>query len=152
MPTETLTKFGYPENLLAEYEHWAVLLRPKQVTAGSLVLACTDAIEKVPDLSIEAFAELKTVTTDLEAALRSAFAFDKINYLLLMMVDRYVHFHVIPRYESDRVWSGVVFKDAGWPKHPALDQCASLNASEFADLRRFLRSRWPRPETRPSTP
>ena len=42
MPHDTLLKFNYPQTLLREYQHWAVLLRPKQVTVGSLVLICTD--------------------------------------------------------------------------------------------------------------
>ena len=35
----TMQKFGYPDTLIAEYDHWVVLLRPSQVTLGSLVLA-----------------------------------------------------------------------------------------------------------------
>ncbi len=36
---ETIQRFGYPATLVAEYEHWLVLLRPAQATLGSLVLA-----------------------------------------------------------------------------------------------------------------
>ena len=39
MANETMRKFGYPETLIREYDHWVVLLRPAQVTLGSLVLA-----------------------------------------------------------------------------------------------------------------
>ena len=39
MTNETMLKFGYPGSLIREYEHWAVMLRPAQVTLGSLVLA-----------------------------------------------------------------------------------------------------------------
>ena len=35
----TLRKFGYPATLLRELDHWVTLLRPEQVTLGSLVLA-----------------------------------------------------------------------------------------------------------------
>ena len=35
----TIEKFGYPATLVREFEHWVVLLRPAQVTLGSLVLA-----------------------------------------------------------------------------------------------------------------
>ena len=35
----TIEKFGYPATLLKELDHWLVLLRPAQVTLGSLVLA-----------------------------------------------------------------------------------------------------------------
>ena len=32
-------KFGHPDSLLRDFDHWVVLLRPGQVTLGSLVLA-----------------------------------------------------------------------------------------------------------------
>ena len=34
----TIVKFGYPASLVHELEHWVILLRPAQVTLGSLVL------------------------------------------------------------------------------------------------------------------
>src|ERR687898_3017948 len=74
MPHDTLLKFNYPQTLLREYQHWAVLLRPKQVTVGSLVLICTEEATRVSDVSPGAFAELKTVTTDLETTLQKSFA------------------------------------------------------------------------------
>ena len=39
MINETMRKFGYPQTLIREYDHWVVLLRPAQVTLGSLILA-----------------------------------------------------------------------------------------------------------------
>ena len=38
---DTIVKFGYPWTLLAEYDRWVVLLRQKQVTAGSMVRLST---------------------------------------------------------------------------------------------------------------
>ncbi len=31
---QTILKFGYPQGLIQEYEHWVILLRPQQVTLG----------------------------------------------------------------------------------------------------------------------
>ena len=39
MANPTMIKFGYPDTLVREWDHWVVLLRPAQVTLGSLVLA-----------------------------------------------------------------------------------------------------------------
>src|SRR3546814_16287994 len=36
----TMTKFGYPQTLIRDYEHWAVLLRQPQETLGALVMDC----------------------------------------------------------------------------------------------------------------
>ena len=43
-PHETLRRFGHPASEVTRYEHWSVLVRPEQVTTGSLVLcALSDA-------------------------------------------------------------------------------------------------------------
>ena len=144
MPHETLLKFNYPDTLLHEYHHWAVLLRPKQVTVGSLVLVCTADVTSMAEVSAEAFAELSTVTADLEGVLKNAFAYDKINYLLLMMVDKHVHFHIIPRYADPRTACGIEFTDTAWPKPPDVTQGVDITEPQFADLFQLLRSQWPR--------
>jgi diadenosine tetraphosphate (Ap4A) HIT family hydrolase len=142
MPHETLRRFNYPHTLLKEYQHWAVLLRPKQVTAGSLVLACKEEATRLSDVSAEAFAELKTATTDLENVLKQTFAYEKINYLMLMMVDPHVHFHVLPRYSSPREACGVVFLDMDWPKPPDVTRTVDMTEQQFVALLELLRSRW----------
>jgi diadenosine tetraphosphate (Ap4A) HIT family hydrolase len=143
MAHETLLKFNYPQTLLHEYQHWVVLLRPKQVTVGSLVLACKEEAPRMSEVSVAAFAELKTVTTDLESALRQAFAFDKINYLCLMMVDKHVHFHVLPRYATPRTAGGREFTDPTWPTPPDVTRTVDLTDEQFADLLQLVRSHWP---------
>lgn len=142
MPHETLLKFNYPNTLLREYTHWAVLLRPQQVTVGSLVLACRAEVTSMAEVPAEAFAELQTVTTDLEGALKRVFAFDKINYLLLMMVDKHVHFHVIPRYATPRTVGNTAFSDRAWPKPPDVTQALELTGQQFAELFQLLRTAW----------
>ena len=140
---ETIEKFGYPETLLGEYAHWVVLLRPGQITAGAMVLACKEEAERLPDVSAEAYAELPRVTGDLESALAAALSPDKINYILLMMVDRYVHWHVIPRFASAREVAGATFEDTGWPRYPALTQATELTGAQFAGLHDLLKGHWP---------
>ncbi|MEQ6333320.1 HIT family protein [Sphingobium sp. MK2] len=117
---ETILKFGWPASLIAEFAHWVVLLRPAQPTLGSLVLAAKSDATAFGDLPAEAHAELKIVTGAIEAALRAAVGYQKINYLMLMMVDPHVHFHVLPRYEGERSGGGLTVRDAGWPGQPDL--------------------------------
>lgn len=143
MPNETMTKFNYPDSLLHEYQNWVVLLRPEQVTLGSMVLACkldAVAVSEVPDY---AFAELAEVTADLEGVLKSSFNYDKINYLLLMMVDKYVHFHVIPRYAALREFASVTFSDSAWPGPPDFSKVVEVNAAQNRTLQAHLKSAWP---------
>jgi diadenosine tetraphosphate (Ap4A) HIT family hydrolase len=140
---ETIVRFGYPETLVAEYNHWIVLLRPEQPTLGSLVLAAKSEAEAFGDLPTEAMAELATVVPAIEGELRAAVNYTKINYLMLMMVDRHVHFHVIPRYEGTREAAGVTVPDKGWPKTPALGEAVALDADAIAALGGWLRGFWP---------
>jgi diadenosine tetraphosphate (Ap4A) HIT family hydrolase len=140
---ETIDKFGYPDTLLGDYAHWVVLLRPGQITAGCMVLACKEEAERLPDVSAAAFGELPRVTGDLEAALDKSFAPLKMNYILLMMVDKYVHWHVIPRYDGPRQMGSVTFEDSGWPRTPAMAEAAALSDTQFMELRDLLRANWP---------
>lgn len=134
----TIEKFGWPATLIAEFTHWVVLLRPAQPTLGSLVLAAKSDATAFGDLPAEAHAELKTVTTAIEAALGKAVDYARINYLMLMMVDPHVHFHVIPRYEGERSAAGVTVADAGWPGQPDLGAAVKLD-SELDSLRDWLK-------------
>lgn len=138
----TIEKFGYPATLVAETAHWLVLLRPAQPTLGSLVLAAKSDATAFGDLPGEAHAELKTVTAAIERMLGAFTRYAKLNYLMLMMVDPHVHFHVIPRYEGARDWQSHSFVDAGWPKVPDLSQAVRLDDAEIAQLVSALRDSW----------
>lgn len=140
---ETIRKFGFPETLIRDYAHWVVLLRPAQPTLGSLVLAAKSDATAFGALAPEAFAELARVTADIEAALSGAVTYERINYLMLMMVDPHVHFHVIPRYEGEREAEGIRIADAGWPKPPALGEARSLSGAEIETLSSWLTRSWP---------
>jgi diadenosine tetraphosphate (Ap4A) HIT family hydrolase len=138
----TITRFGYPATLIRDYAHWVVLLRPAQVTLGSLVLAAKSEATAFADLPPEAFAELATVTQDIETALTGAVAYQKINYLMLMMVDPHVHFHVFPRYEGERSGAGLTLADTGWPKPPALGDALTLDDQQRDEMVAWLKGLW----------
>jgi diadenosine tetraphosphate (Ap4A) HIT family hydrolase len=131
----TLRKFGYPDTLIRDFGHWAVLLRPAQVTLGSLVLASKSDATAYSGLPQEAFAEQGRAVRAIEAALRQFCRFERINYLMLMMVDRNVHFHIIPRYSEPREWDGIVFPDDGWPGPPQLRLVVELPSLQMIALR-----------------
>jgi diadenosine tetraphosphate (Ap4A) HIT family hydrolase len=118
----TMEKFGYPGTLVHEYENWVVLLRPQQVTLGALVLVCKDEVDAFSEISSAAFSELKEITVAIECHLKTCFSYDKINYLMLMMVDREVHFHIFPRYAHSHIFDQREFVDPGWPGPPDLAQ------------------------------
>lgn len=143
MTNPTARKFGYPRTLVAETDRWMVLVRPQQPTFGSLVLVCKEEAQAFSDISPAAFADLKTAVDGIERLLRGAVDYAKINYLMLMMVDKDVHFHVLPRYEGTRDYNGKSFPDAGWPGQPQLESHVALDDDEAAALAADFAARWP---------
>src|SRR4029079_5454117 len=138
----TIEKFGYPATLVREYEHWLVLLRPAQVTLGSLVLAARGDATAFSALPRAAFAEQGDVIAAIERALTAFTGYERINYLMLMMVDPNVHFHVIPRYSEPRRWNNLDFADAGWPGVPQLSTATELDVEQMELLIGQLEARF----------
>lgn len=130
----TIITFGYPDSLAKEYDHWVVLVRPAQVTLGSLVLAAKSDATAFGALPPVAFAELGEIIPIIERALRAFCGYEKINYLMLMLVDPNVHLHVLPRYSGTRRWGGVDFPDAGWPKAPQLGSAVALSPEQVRGM------------------
>jgi diadenosine tetraphosphate (Ap4A) HIT family hydrolase len=140
---KTIAAFGWPTSLVKDYGPWVVLVRPAQPTWGSLVLACTEDAEAFSDISAEAFAALPKAIKDIETALKAAFDYDKINYLMLMMVDPNVHYHVVPRYAAARSFNGAENADSGWPGPPALGDGITLDTGGMMAMAEHLKAHWP---------
>ena len=138
----TMEKFGFPDTLIQDYGHWVILARPAQVTLGSLVLVCKDDAAAFSAITPEAFAELAQVTRDIETTLSAFRAYDKINYLMLMMVDPDVHFHVLPRYAATQQFGGVDFPDVGWPAVPDLATAVTLDDDLRTKLIAQIGEKW----------
>lgn len=139
----TIVKFGYPDSLIRAYRHWLVLLRPAQATLGALVLASVEPARSLSEVSADGFTELAGITADIEQALTAAFGYQRINYLLLMMVDPDVHFHVLPRYHDPRQFADTLFTDPGWPGPPRLDHSTDCDPACREALLATLRHHWP---------
>lgn len=137
----TFEAFGGSRTLIRDYGHWSVQVRPKQVTLGSLIILSHSDATAFSDLQPEAFAELAIVVKDAETVSARTFANTKINYLMLMMVDPHVHFHVLPRYAAPVMFEGVAYTDPGWPGQPVLSVSDGLADADLVVSR--LRAAWP---------
>jgi diadenosine tetraphosphate (Ap4A) HIT family hydrolase len=140
----TLEKFGSPGTLVRDYRHWCVLLRQGQVTLGALILGAKGEERAFSELAPEAFAELPRITRDIEHGLKSFRPYDRINYLMLMMVDPHVHFHVLPRYGAAQEFEDMSFADAGWPGPPDLKSATPMPEEIRKRLLHAVQSNWPR--------
>jgi len=114
-------KFSCSTGEILTTAHWRVVIRPKQVTLGALVLVCKRHARGLGDLQAAEAADLAAAAAALEDRLGAAFQHDKINYLALMMLDPHLHFHVLPRYAQPRTVAGYEFVDSAWGGPPRLD-------------------------------
>jgi diadenosine tetraphosphate (Ap4A) HIT family hydrolase len=143
----TMRKFGAPQTIIRQYRHWSVLFRPAQATLGALVLAAHEPVQAFSELSPASFNELYAVTGLIESALAKAFHYDKINYLMLMMVDPDVHFHVLPRYAQPKHFADMEFTDTGWPTMPNLSQINKTDETIDRRIMNHIQSCWSEVET-----
>jgi diadenosine tetraphosphate (Ap4A) HIT family hydrolase len=127
--TEFREKFRVEDLLIIKTEAWSWSVRPLQPTLGAGVLSLNREAASFSEVTPAEMAEMATLIATLEKTLKTAFAYDRINYLMLMMVDHQVHFHVIPRYESGRQFAGLEWVDAGWPALPVLADCQHRDAA-----------------------
>ncbi|MEP3231696.1 MAG: HIT family protein [Hyphomicrobiales bacterium] len=123
-----------------ELDHWCIMVRPAQPVLGALVLACKQPVTAFSDIDEDGFRELQIATKTIETMLKAAVDYEKINYLMLMMVDPHVHFHVLPRYSGTRAWQGIQMDDDGWPGQPDLGKAVKLTSDQQTDMVAFLRS------------
>lgn len=126
-------KFKIKELTVLEFKYWLLSIRPQQPTIGSMVISLKRSSDNLKSLLSEEAQELSIVFSNTEILLKEAFGFDKINYLCLMMVDRQVHFHVIPRYSLPVQMFGKSFVDNTWPGPPDL----SISISNDAELNKI---------------
>lgn len=129
--------------MIAEYDHWCVLVRAAQATLGAMVLVCKEEATSFSTISPAAFGELGSVIGDIEAASKYFREWDKINYLMLMMVDPNVHFHVLPRYGEAQAFADLAFEDTGWPGQPDLAGGVKLSPDQIGQLAAALKAVWP---------
>ena len=142
MTNQTAVRFGYPDTLIREYDHWLVLLREPQPTLGSLILCEKSDATEFSNISKESFQEMSVVVGDIERALKAAFSYEKINYMMLMMADPNVHFHVIPRYSEPQSACGLTIADPGWPVVPQLGVAQEITPAERDALRAHISGYW----------
>lgn len=113
-------KFKIQELKIYETNYWIWSLRPHQVTLGSGILSLKRECPTFSELKSEEFTDLNNIIKVIEKTLKQSFGYDIMNYLMLMMVDKQVHYHVVPRYKNEIEFLGQSWKDKSWPGVPNL--------------------------------
>lgn len=139
--SEFNAKFQVKELEIAQSEHWIWSARPVHSTLGAGILSLKRFCESMSEATPEEIADLAAITRIIEDRLGSVFGPDKMNYLMLMMVDAHLHFHVFPRYSSSIQFGGRDWSDDGWPALPNISANADLDDPDLlTEVRDALRS------------
>lgn len=133
-------KFRLNELEILRTDHWTWSLRPVQATVGAGVLSLNRFSASFADLSNDEAADLAAIVPQMEGALQKYAQPDRMNYLMLMMVDAHLHFHVLPRYAQARDLAGQDWVDSMWPGPPSLTDNSELDQVVLLVLRDELRA------------
>ena len=108
----------FSDTVIKEYQHWELQLFTDQSYLGrSLVKLKRHAVDLEELRSNEREEFFEKVLPELENALDEAFNPDLYNQATLGNDCRHFHFHVVPRYSSERNLAGEKFMDENWGHH-----------------------------------
>jgi diadenosine tetraphosphate (Ap4A) HIT family hydrolase len=114
---EKLKDYNYGD-LIAETEHWFILLAPDQRNLGTCVVALKRDSGDLAKLNDEEWQEFSKIVKRLESALKKSFNSTMFNWGCLMNSsylknppDPHVHWHFIPRYKENVEFEGLIFED-----------------------------------------
>lgn len=114
------TKFRIKELLVESNASWTWSVRPDQPTLGSSILSLNRPALKLSEVTTGEMADFANLVAILENTLKNSFDYNIMNYLMLMMVDHHVHYHVLPRYDRTIKFNGLSWVDEGWPALPVI--------------------------------
>ena len=112
---DAVKKFRPDELTLFSSPHWHLLLRAKQLTLGSMILLPTEPRDDFECLTAPEAHDLFQTVARAQRVLRETFGPSRFNLIAAMMKDNFVHFHLIPRYDSTRTFGQMEWVDTDWP-------------------------------------
>lgn len=130
-------KFKVDELKIYETKYWVWSLRPHQSTIGSGILSLKRLCSTFGELTVEEFSDLNNIIKVIEPVLKKTFNYDVLNYLMLMMVDKHVHYHILPRYENPKTIVGKLWVDENWPAVPPLTG-EVLSEKELDEIKKMI--------------
>jgi len=115
-----IEKFKVDSLQIFETDYWCWSLRPVQTTIGAGILSLKREEEHFSGITEDESKDLIKIVRVIENTLTKLFGYQRINYLMLMMVDLQVHYHTIPRYDKEISYFGKTWVDNDWPKPPTI--------------------------------
>jgi diadenosine tetraphosphate (Ap4A) HIT family hydrolase len=113
-------KFRINELTIVQTKHWTWSVRPVHSTIGAGIISLHRYCEKYSSISNSESEDFANVIRIIENTVKRCYMYEKINYLMLMMVDAHLHYHVIPRYSKPIKFYKIEWQDKSWPSLPSL--------------------------------
>ncbi|GIN96865.1 hypothetical protein J6TS1_27350 [Siminovitchia terrae] len=131
-------KFKIEKLKIFETKYWIWSLRPYQTTLGAGILSLKRECVALSELKSDEFCDLDNMIKVIEKTLKHAFNYDIINYLMLMMIDKQVHYHIIPRYKAEVKYFKKLWTDSSWPGVPDLAG-GTLSKDELSEICLYIK-------------
>jgi diadenosine tetraphosphate (Ap4A) HIT family hydrolase len=134
------TSHDYNADLLREYENWGVYLHENQTYLGRTYVALSrdGEVDPFTDTTAEEQSELLVVVSGLKAALNRLYQPDLLNYANLRNTWKHCHWHVVPRYHTNRVVLGHAFEDPNWGHNYAPYSISTVPGDVYEKIRTDL--------------
>jgi diadenosine tetraphosphate (Ap4A) HIT family hydrolase len=115
------SSIDFAKLLIKTYDHWELYLYRKQAHLGRCYLwAKEDNDREWWNMGTTRLLEEMRIMQDLGVALNTCFQPDRINTAWLQNENPHLHMHIIPRYETPRIFDNITFTDTNtrgppWP-------------------------------------
>ena len=111
-------KFMVEELKVFSTQDITVSVRPTQITLGSLIVSSNHQAYSFHELQDRSnnTTDTTNVFSTIEKLLIKSYAPNLMNIMCLMLVDPIIHFHIFPRYDSERNFYNERWLDSCWPK------------------------------------
>lgn len=109
-------RFSNPDLVLKQGKYWSVIFREGITTLGNAIIILNRECPSIAKVLPEEMAEFASLSAWYENKVKKLYGAVKFNYAAFMMVENFVHFHIIPRYDKPVEAYGMTFVDSDWPK------------------------------------
>ena len=109
-------RFSKPELMIKQGKYWSIVFRESTTTLGNCILICNRECPTFGDLKPEEMDEFPAMCSWYENKIKSLYGAVKFNYIAMMMIEEFVHFHIIPRYNELKEKYGITWVDQDWLK------------------------------------
>lgn len=105
---------------IRDFEHWGLTLFENQYYLGrSIIFLKRHAVDFFINITQEEHDEFCNITKMVRNSIKELYNPDLFNYATLGNEVDHLHWHIIPRYKSERKIDGIIFKDENWGKNYA---------------------------------